>query len=632
MLKYIKKIGKAIVEQTREDWNIQKKPKATAAEKLIKMNPQFKANKANLKMVTPLPEHFVNKGMNGVPETHFVVVLANPNIRQKPSPKAQTPSIEYISLADFQRLSLSERLQKTAELLTYLRTIPNIPTNLLVKSDGSNIDYLTGADLQKILYDINRNLGPSKAARTAPRVPAEVCIHWISILNNALLTPTMYYTQEQESLIKKLMNAQKSRWMRHDLTIPAMKASLINDSEALLNKGLDDLSDIAYSHMGQGSLYEQLPVSDTYLPIATRLSDNIYGEAFDSFWINNLVEKSQSKSLFKTMGGIGLGLSNFLKELNTTALREIFMQELIEKLKHSAPRPWHQQIPTLQYLKNSSDMGEAWRALHTILKTSVKNNYQVILIAYLTSKSYISYQATVNKPKWMTDTNNNTAKNINIYRVRNATNTIIPINSPPPRSGIAFPSHPTTGDLIGNITSRPSTGRRALFPGEQSPNNSNLDRFGGLDPDTGKISKLMFEHGIPYTGGLSGTANMIMGAIMEFYQTDKTINLLEAVVATIMFVVYDGGHNVHEALWALHQRELQGNPYSIGLRLVPLGKPMPSKDLFIADYRQFIDLYQNLPQTKLALDQSCQDAWIRTLEYFKQHSHYANQFVKERLI
>ena len=142
----------------------------------------------------------------------------------------------------------------------------------------------------------------------------------------------------------------------------------------------------------------------------------------------------------------------------------------------------------------------------------------------------------------------------------------------------------------------------------------------------------MFEHSIPYTGGLSGTANMIMGAIMEFYQTDKTINLLEAVVATIMFVVYDGGHNVHEALWALHQRELQGNPYSIGLRLVPLGKPMPSKDLFIADYRQFIDLYQNLPQTKLALDQSCQDAWIRTLEYFKQHSHYANQFVKERLI
>ena len=210
MLKYIKKIGKAIVEQTREDWNIQKKPKATAAEKLIKGNPQFKANKANLKMVTPLPEHFVNKGMNGVPETHFVVVLANPNIRQKPSPKAQTPSIEYISLADFQRLSLSERLQKTAELLTYLRTIPNIPTNLLVKSDGSNIDYLTGADLQKILYDINRNLAPSKAARTAPRVPAEVCIHWISILNNALLTPTMYYTQEQESLIKKLMNAQKS--------------------------------------------------------------------------------------------------------------------------------------------------------------------------------------------------------------------------------------------------------------------------------------------------------------------------------------------------------------------------------------------------------------------------------------
>jgi hypothetical protein len=104
---------------------------------------------------------------------------------------------------------------------------------------------------------INNNLG--KKVQT--RIPTDICIHWIDILNKNYNHPS---AGKNKNLLLGILKARKLQWMtHHNLTIKAMKASLIDDSDKLRKAGLPRLADIAYNtSTTKDCLYNQLPWND----------------------------------------------------------------------------------------------------------------------------------------------------------------------------------------------------------------------------------------------------------------------------------------------------------------------------------------------------------------------------------
>ena len=125
--------------------------------------------------------------------------------------------------------------------------------------------------------------------------------------------------------------------MTHNLTIEAMKNSLKKDSDTLRQAGLPILANIAYNKSTLPNdcdcLYKHLPINNDYEHTKNLLANNMYGAVFESFWIDVLVERRDSQSLFLTMEKIGHGLSKLFHGLDNK-LRNLFLDKLIEELKN----------------------------------------------------------------------------------------------------------------------------------------------------------------------------------------------------------------------------------------------------------------------------------------------------------
>ncbi|MBB3122139.1 hypothetical protein [Pseudoduganella violacea] len=73
--------------------------------------------------------------------------------------------------------------------------------------------------------------------------------------------------------------------------------------------------------------------------------------------------------------------------------------------------------------------------------------------------------------------------------------------------------------------------------------------------------KTALENGLPYVSGVSGSTNIGMHMVHQM----QNINAQEALLGIMMFLTYDGGHSMHEALWVAHQlsREPGGLPVAV---------------------------------------------------------------------
>ena len=562
-------------------------------------------------------------------------------------------TLETMNVWDFEKLPPIVQRERMNEVLEHLQT-NGIPRNKIKLTNIARVTVpcLMAEDLQQILNTMNTNLGASQAPRTAPRVPTEVCINWISVLEDNL--PKC--PNSTSLLVKNILNEHKSRWMTHHLTIEEMRDALMDNSEELRRAGLFTLADVAYNRISTPSLYAQLPQSgdikgmeehykitlpakrvkydqktntlkieeraktvkkDTaYYPLASRLSDNPYGAAFESYWMNDLIENPPN-SLCRTMEVIAGGLYHTLADLEIH-LRDETIAKLLKYLTTTDPRPWFEKVPRLQEVVSTSKgipgvgaLRAAWVRLSEVLKGNVNTGYEVVMIAYLTQKCCISYQSSLNErrlqhPQWLQIMGNNYSKNIESEQQQNGERPIHLMNPSDPRYGISNMHHPSPGGLGGSIDYRPVTSRRPK--------------------PSGGVSQVAMAHGLVYAGGVSGTTNIIMGMMAHFKKDlGLKIHTAEAVLATLMFVVYDGGHSMHEVLWTVYQRESTNKPYlSLGFKLKPAKSPLVGK--FVPDYEQFITLYKGVPESQSALLLSCEVAWRKTLMYFKQHSYYASSF------
>ena len=121
-----------------------------------------------------------------------------------------------------------------------------------------------------------------------------------------------------------------------------------------------------------------------------------------------------------------------------------------------------------------------------------------------------------------------------------------------------------------------------------------------------------FEHGIPWASGMSGTTNMLIYAWQHFNKKEG-INFEACFLGIMLFLVYDGGHSMHEPLWAASQVNQQ-------LRLgYDFGK---SEDLtsYISNYETFIDMYEG--NLKHSIENAFEKSFEKTVDYFNKYSFY----------
>ena len=323
--------------------------------------------------------------------------------------------ITYTTLAEFKRLDQETRRLTLRGLVELFAAYDSNPGNVAL---FKRKEYFTRDDVERVLkiYQpraikeennpvnnvfrpptllkpqttpaINNNLGK----KVQNRIPTDICIHWIDILNKNYNHPS---AGKNKNLLLGILKARKLQWMtHHNLTIKAMKASLIDDSDKLRKAGLPRLADIAYNtSTTKDCLYNQLPWNDDYESVKHLLADNMYGAAFDSFWVDALVERQNSKDLFNTMENVAKGMSRMITKVFDSYNTKSYFSELLMKEIRGNGRFWNSKAKNL-YLLERANNSNAWENLHSVLNQKIDNGYDVILISSLIIMIFISYRNT----------------------------------------------------------------------------------------------------------------------------------------------------------------------------------------------------------------------------------------------
>jgi len=437
--------------------------------------------------------------------------------------------------------------------------------------------------------------GAVTAAREAPRTPTEVSMHWISALQEAARSAL---PADQAALISELLRQQKTRWLEHRLTVRDTYDALRGDSERLRTAGLDRLADIAAPAMtepvGQpgGGLLAQLPASDEAIPL-TRLHENIYGRVFESCWMAQLVEAPPPQVL-STMQAIGGGLADRVAGWPEKQRRGVI--EGLQKLVAADPRFWFGSVDGYGEFAALA-WPQADEALQRMLRAPVTDGAHAIAIGYLAVRIFVSVPKEA-RPAWMRRTNQNFGTHIGPRRQRVEWNgeSNVPAE---PTAGITLRHQPAAVSSPRWIaTRRPALERMPMLP-EISQNTAQALR-----------------RGVPFVSDLSGSMNIMLGLIDHLRAEGRDIDPRAGLLGEIMFLVHDGGHSIHEALWVAQQRDP-----SLGLALSDPRLPA-GPDGFVADYARFIGLYGD-SAVGACLARAQEQAWNDTIDYFRRNSFFS---------
>jgi len=143
-------------------------------------------------------------------------------------------------------------------------------------------------------------------------------------------------------------------------------------------------------------------------------------------------------------------------------------------------------------------------------------------------------------------------------------------------------------------------------------------------PDFDMISafeQMAVSAGHPIVHGASGSTNMMAFMLRLMAQTNPRFDINSALLGTMSFLVFDGGHSFNEAMAVADA--IKTHPGSADPDHVDLNTMMERSDM-MSDYAmQYHDLARldNSGAVEHALD----TALSKTLDYFDEHSHYARQ-------
>lgn len=421
--------------------------------------------------------------------------------------------------------------------------------------------------------EINR-LIPSHMNRDPIRSPTEVLIDLLAFLKDV-------GNEEYHGVAKEA----KSIFLKH--------MTSIENVEGFLNSISGRFPDSELAKKSEG-----LKNGLMKYPIYTRLHENIYGRAFDSAFVAELVN-TPPPEVVKAMTEMSLAFANYLEELSLKGSRKkTISKEIKNVLIKEDPRFWFPAIAELNHLPKEKDF---LQSLIHYLQSEKKTGYECISVPYLISKISPILRQNLIYPPWSRQGDINYVKELQPHtkKVR-ITRKGDPLMTE--GGGITLHFQPSIAKKEGLVLSqRPSTVRKP-----------DLD-WNNLSKKEKISLKKQLEYGIPWASGMSGTTNICMYA-WNYFSKKRHIDLEPAILGFIMFLVYDGGHSIHEPIWALTQINKK-------LKLKLELNTTPKLEDFISDYEEFTNLFEG--ELKSQVNSAFDKSFDQVVGYFKDHSTYA---------
>ncbi|WP_377101864.1 hypothetical protein [Rugamonas violacea] len=164
-------------------------------------------------------------------------------------------------------------------------------------------------------------------------------------------------------------------------------------------------------------------------------------------------------------------------------------------------------------------------------------------------------------------------------------------------------------------------------------------------------------HGLPWVGGVSGTTNLMLHYSKDLVDNPPVpgqppnVNQNDVLLATMMFVNYDGGHSLHSSMWVGNQLDpaplpalpppappMQGPGLGLNLNLNPPAaqalataiRAAPSRDHALAlaadSAQEFVSDYLRLMdnQEDTAVADAAEQAFTQTMQHFRENSRYSD--------
>lgn len=505
------------------------------------------------------------------------------------------PDGNYFYLAKKEELNKSARLQLRA----------NQAAELIGEMLGKKFEKkLSVADLYQIIKSqhIPVSLATNQKSpfnKPVCSTPSEVTMRWITTL--ARILPNVDNPDHQK-LIMHLLQAQKSRWLAHDMNLEKTVKSLSDDSNVLRSHGLDHLANFACcKNSSVTDLISLLPATERDLPL-TRLHDNIYGRYFESVWIAEFVNNPPQEVL-NAMHAIGNGMADLLESQTVPAQRKLV--RYLQKRVKGDTRFWFNQVDGVNQFTKSV-WPKSKDILLNLLRNEINNGFHSIAIPYLSVKLFNGFSRVddMNNITWIKQINSNYNSVLSPHRGRTDDT---PTNAISPAAGITLKHQfKAVSESWMTITNRPALHYK---PTLQNP--------------TVPIIKAL-RNGIPFSAGISGSTNVMLGIVSYLREQKMNIDPNFALLGTMMFMTYDGGHSPHEVLWTANQFGPQiGLNFSEQLNTKATAvEPLD----FVSDYQMFANMYNNTGCEK-AMKDAISLAFEKTISHCEKlvrHNNAAN--------
>ncbi|MDA8521918.1 hypothetical protein [Acidovorax sp. NCPPB 4044] len=372
-------------------------------------------------------------------------------------------------------------------------------------------------------------------------------------------------------------------------------AVLRKEAKALfLSSSFDRGAVSAFLHSAAQRLVDDLLIQDQFAKLAeeatktvsvAQLADNLYGRAFESFLVEDLV-RNPPPALLKAAATLGQGMFDMVLELHSSD-RAALMTELIDKLSSGA-RPWFGHSPSLLAFASTPSMGTLAACL-----ADVSSGIEAVKVMHMAQRfvhsiNDVSERGDIDQPDWY-------RRCLDFYSDFMSTQKPAgrsPLDLTAQKPGIWLHYHPNASTI-----ENPGTG---------------TDHTHSRVPDAEKLS--LFEQdaltrGQTVVNGLSGQTGMVSFLAQHIAKDEPSLSMKNVHLGMLMTLVFNGGHSTEEVLATAHALQPMHTPGSTDRR---------AEAAFTGGYEALLDLAES-EQARADLVERLERAVDRTVQYCAEH-------------
>ncbi|MGH9877600.1 MAG: hypothetical protein ACRD5H_08175, partial [Nitrososphaerales archaeon] len=477
---------------------------------------------------------------------------------------------------------------------------------------------------------------------------------------------------------QSLLVAAQDQWEDRRLTFQDTK-EYFDKAAAECNKhGLPHLASLAEQLKAEmpSMEHDDFNVNKDDLTYKTRLHANDYGRVYNSAFAKALAE-DPPQGVKEATFQLGNALANdylMPKEMNDAdkAIFGPFYQQHIEQIQASLiknQRSWTNQSPLFKAFVEEKDQAKKAEAFEKLLRSPKESGFDCMIIPYIAVTAFTTSPWQLPPWRLAADANYTNAiipQNQRLDNQSDVVNTMDSHRQTVIQSMMAagrpaeeidtvntkYLSEITaaremvdtsalrTADAGATLAFQPSviqdpwmeassrfTNRyRPDFnhlPEEHDGKSNIVAKDPNLENKLPQAVQQALSHGVPFTGGLSGSTNLLMHFIDDANRRGANINAKDALLSLIMSTGYNGGHVADDCITTAKLLDGDG-PGQLNLHL-KFGDPSDASTKYVTSLKK---LFASTDQSHGVADpvkDASKKAFDKTIEYFREYSHYSNK-------